>query len=141
MSIQSIEMPLMYLCNLSLNDGVFPAELKLANVIPLYKASDPMLFNNYRPVSLLCCLSKIFEKVMYSRLLSFLNRFKILINNQFGFRKHHSSYMALMLMINQIIKALEEGQFVVGVFLAFSKAFDTVNHDILFQKLFHYDIR
>ena len=100
-----------------------------------------MLFNNYRPVSLLCVLSKVFEKVMYTRLLDFLELRNILIKNQFGFRKFHSSYMALMVMMNDISKALDEGDSVIGMFLDFPKAFDTVNHRILLDKLFHYGIR
>ena len=90
--------PIKYLSNLSLSEGVFPAELKLANVIPLYKADDAFVFNNYRLVSLLCVVSKVFEKVMYNRLIDFLETFSILNNSQFGFRKMHSTYMALMIL-------------------------------------------
>ena len=100
-----------------------------------------MLFNHYRPVSLLCVLSKVFEKVMYTRLLDFLENLKKLYNNQFGFRKCHSTYTALMLLTDNITKSLENGEFVVGVFLDFSKAFDTVKNDILLTKLHHYGIR
>ena len=64
--ILDIRQPLCYLCNRSLIEGIFPCEMKIANVLPLYKSGDPMLFNNYHPVSLLCILSKVFEKVMYS---------------------------------------------------------------------------
>ena len=119
---QSINRPVCYLCNLSLSEGVFPKELKLANVLPLFKSGDPMLFNNYRPVSLLCVLSKVFEKVMYTRLLSFLEPRNILIKNQFGFRKFHS-YMALMVMMNDISKALDEGDSVIWIFFRFLKGF------------------
>ena len=136
-----IATPLVYLCNCSLDQGVFPSELKIANVIPLYKSGDPLYFSNYRPVSLLSVLSKVFEKVMYNRLLSFLNKYKVLIDTQFGFRKLHSSYMALLLMVDQISKAIENGNFIVGIFLDFSKAFDTVNHTILLSKLYHCGIR
>ena len=141
LSVQHICEPLAHVCNMSLMQGTFPQELKLANVLPLYKSGDPQLFNNYRPVSLLPTLSKVLEKVMYTRLMSFLEINDILIGNQFGFRRSHSSYMALMVMINEISQALDSGEHVVGIFLDFSKAFDTVNHSILLKKLYHYGIR
>ena len=117
-----------------MNQGIFPTEMKLANVIPLYKANNPDVFNNYRSVSLLCTLSKVLERVMYSRLIEYLETFRILSDNQFGFRKWHSSYMALMQLMHQLIKSLEKGETVIGVFLDFLKAFDTVDHDILLLK-------
>ena len=141
LSSQFITKPPAFICNQSLTEGVFPEQLKLANVIPLYKADDPMLFNHYRPVSLFCILSKVFEKVMYWGLLDFLEKFKTIYSNQYGFRKGRSTHMALMILMDKITKSLENGEFVVGVFLDFSKAFDTVNHDILLQKLHHYGIR
>ena len=137
----SINSPLVHICNLSLQQGLFPDELKIANVLPLFKACDPCVFNNYRPVSLLCVLSKVFEKVMYNRLIIFLENYDILFDNQFGFRKLHSSYMALMVLTDKLIKSLENGEFVIGVYLDFSKAFDTVDHEILLSKLSHYGIR
>ena len=107
--LPSITSPLVYILNLSLSQGVFPDELKIANVIPLYKADDRICFNNYRPVSLLCIFSKVFEKVMYNRLISFLEFNKILIENQFRFRKKYSTYMALAVLIDKVIKSLESG--------------------------------
>ena len=138
---QFITQPLTHLCNLSLTQGVFPEQLKIANVIPLYKTDDPMLFNNYRPVSLFCVLSKVFEKVVYDRMILFLENFKILNENLFGFRKNKSTYMALLSLTENLTQALEKWEYVVGVFLDFSKAFETVDHEILLDKLEHYGIR
>ena len=132
---------LIHLLNISLSQGIFPDELKIANVLPLFKADDSMKFNNYRPVSLLSIFSKIYEKAMYNRLMDFLETHKILYEKQFGFRKHHSSYMAHMILVDNLIKAIENGDYIIGVFLDFSKAFDTVDHSILLSKLFHYGIR
>ena len=137
----SVNHPLVYMTNLSLQQGIFPKELKIANVLPLFKACDPCVFNNYRPVYLLCILSKVYEKVMYNRLLTFLEDYNVLFENQFGFRKLHSSYMALMVLTDKLIKSLENGEYVIGVYLDFSKAFDTVDHAILLSKLSHYGIR
>ena len=132
---------LVHLLNLSLSQGIFPDELKVANIIPLFKSDDPMLFNNYRPVSLLSIFSKIFEKVMYKRLVEFLEQQNILYDKQFGFRKKHSTYMPIMLLVDKLVRAMERGDFVIGIFLDFSKAFDTVDHKILLEKLEHYGIR
>ena len=132
-----------YICNLSLAQGVFPNDLKIANVLPLYKADDPLprCFNNYRPVSLMCILSKVSEKVTYDRLLHFLEEHHFFVNEQFGFRKSHSSYMALMTLTDKLIESLDKKEYIIGIFLDFSKAFDTVDHKILLDKLYHYGIR
>ena len=100
-----------------------------------------MLFNHYRPVSMFCILSKVFEKIMYDRLLNSLERYKILYDKQYGFRKKHSTYMALITLMDKLTNAIENGEYVIGIFLDFSKPFDTVNHDILLEKWEHYGIR
>ena len=140
-SINHISVPLSHICNLSLTEGVFPNDLKLANVVPLFKADDSMLFNNYRPVSILCVISKVFDKIMFDRLQKFLNDFNILYENQFGFRRNHSTHMAHIVLMVKIVHALENGESVIGLYLDFSKAFDTVNHAILLDRLEHYGIR
>ena len=132
---------LTHICNLSLLEGIFPQEMKLENVIPLSKSGDHELFNSYRPVSILCTLSKVFEKIMYSRLTNYLDHYKVLFSYQFGFRKSHSTYMAFMVLIDKLTRALDDGKCVVGILLDFSKALDTVDHDILLNKLSHYGIR
>ena len=126
---------------MSLAQGIFPNELKKAKVIPLYKANDPMLFSNYRPISLLPLFSKVLEKIMYSRLIKFINKHKLLIEYQFGFRKDHSTYMALIVLLDKITSALDNGDFTIAVLIDFRKAFDTVDHQILLEKLYHYGIR
>ena len=140
-SIPVIQSTLLELLNKSLIQGVFPDELKIANITPIFKADDSSKFNNYRPVSVLPILSKIFERAMYNRLVTFLEAHLILYNKQFGFRGKHSTYMALMLLTDKLIKCMENGEIVIGVFLDFSKAFDTVDHTILLKKLYHYGIR
>ena len=103
-----ISQPLTYICNLSLQEGVFPDELKFANVIPLYESDDVMVFNHYRPVSLVCVLSKVFDKIMYGRLLKFLENLKCLYPEQYGFRRKHSTYMALLTLMDKLVNALEK---------------------------------
>ena len=135
-----IAMPLSRLANLSFTQGIFPRDLKIAMVSPLYKAKDPMIFSNYRPISLLSSFSKIFEKLMSNRLLNFLNKCDILNKYQFGFRNNHSTYMALVILLENVHNALDKGECAIGIFLDFQKAFDTVNHGILLDKLYHYGI-
>ena len=133
--------PLSYICNLSLSNGIFPHELKKAKVIPLFKHGDNQKVQNYRPISVLPFFSKIFEKMMFNRIFDFINANKVLYDYQFGFRQNHSTAMALISLTDKIINAMENGEFAIGVFLDFSKAFDTVDHNILFMKLEHYGIR
>ena len=100
-----------------------------------------MLFNNYRPISLLSVFSKIIERLMYTRLLDFINKHNILNKLQFGFRNNHSTFMALVVFIENLVNALDSGKCAVGIFLDFQKAFDTVDHGILLDKLYSYGIR
>ena len=141
LSLPFICTPLTYISNLSLQEGAFPDELKIANVIPLFTCDDPELFDNYWPVFVLCSLPKVFERIMYNRLRNFLYEYKILFSYQFGFRKSHSTYMALMTLMDNLINLSDKGEYVIGIFLDFSKAFDTVDHGIFLQKLSCYGVR
>ena len=127
--------------NLSLLKGIFPDKLKIAKIIPIFKAEDPNFFVNYRPISLLSNFSKFFEKVMYNRLVEFAEKHDILYRCQFGFRKNHSTSHALIYLVNKIASAIDQHETTVGVFLDLSKVFDTLDHQILFAKLEHYYMR
>ena len=129
--------PLCHVCNMSLEEGTFPSKLKIAYVLPLFKSDEPSHFNNYRPVSLSCIISKVFEKIMYNRVSDVINKLEILYNFQFGFRKKHYIYLAHLILMDKITKSLDNGDKVIGIYLDFSNAFDTVNHDILLQKLYY----
>ena len=130
-----------HIINLSFSTGLVPQELKEAKVIPMHKGESPYLFNNYRPISILPILSKIFEKLFHKRLYHFLTVNKIIFDKQFGFRPKHSTETALTLLNSQLVNSFEKGEGVIGIFLDFSKAFDTVNFDILLDKCRHYGVR
>ena len=100
-----------------------------------------MFFNNYRPISLLSVFSKILERLMYNRLLRFINRYNFFNKYQFGFRNKHSTFMALIILLENVTKALDDGKCAIGIFLDFQKAFDTVDHCIHLDKLYMYGIR
>ena len=136
----SITVPLVHICNRSFVTGIFPSELKIANVVPIYKSGDEMVFSNYRPVSVLPVFSKLLERLVYNRLISHINDNKLLYEYQFGFQKGKSTHLAIMMLVDKITEALDQGESVVGVFLDFSKAFDTVDHNILLQKMNRYGI-
>ena len=100
-----------------------------------------MLFNNYRPISLLPFFSKLFERLLYNRLIDFIVKHRRLHQYQFGFRKIHSTFMAPVTLLESITSALDNLEFSICVLIDFRKAFDTVGHSILLDKLHHYGIR
>ena len=133
--------PLKYIFNLSLQQGIFPENLKIARVSPVYKKDEEFLLTNYRPISAPPCLSKLLERIMYNRLFKYLSENSILYKTQFGFQTPHSTEHAILLLVNQLYQSFDESKFTLGIFIDLSKAFDTVDHKILTKKLELYGIK
>ena len=134
--------PLKEIINISFATGVYPDKLKIAKVIPIFKnKGDLLLTLNYRPISLLSNVNKIFEKLVYARLYSFLNLHNCIYELQFGFRAKHSTNHALFSLTEMIREALDNSNFACGIFIDLQKAFDTVDHHILLKKLDYYGVR
>ena len=133
--------PLTFICNLSLTSGVFPDKMKIAKVIPLFKSGDKNVYTNYRPVSLLPQFSKVLEKVFSKRLNNFLEKYELLSNSQYGFRNKRSTSQALLHLTEKLTKSLDNKSITVGVFIDLKKAFDTIDHSLVLNKLEYYGIR
>jgi len=133
--INVLSVPLMHMITKSFETGTVPTQLKIAKVVPIFKGGDRLSPDNYRPISLLPNFSKIMEKVVSNRLVEFLEEHKIISNCQFGFRKGHSTIHPLMLFMNNLTTAINKKQFSIAIFCDLRKAFDTVNHTILLDKL------
>lgn len=137
----AVSLPIAKLINLSFEQGQLPDAMKIAKVIPIYKSKSKESFSNYRPISLLSNISKIMEKVMHKRLFSFLTKFNILHSKQFGFQPKHSTADAISKFVHDVLHSLDESNPCLSVYLDLSKAFDTIDHDILIRKLTYYGIR
>ena len=130
--------------NKSFHYGTVPSALKLSRVIPVFKSGNKDDLINYRPISLLPVISKVFEKLVYIRMISFVdknNKNKIISSSQFGFRRNHSTNHAIIHLSDLISNNLDNSLKVAGIFLDISKAFDFLDHDILLQKLNVYGFR
>ena len=115
--------------------------MKLAHIVPLHKGKEKYLSENYRPISLLLTISKLLEKIVYNRTYSFLSDTDQIYAKQFGFRKRHSCENAVSELIGNIVKNLQQKRYTLAVFLDLSKAFDTLEHDVIFRKMERYGIR
>ena len=133
--------PLSIIFNKSIENATYPNPWKVARVLALYKKKSIYLPENYRPISLLNCFGKVFEKLIYKQMISFIEKHKIIYIYQYGFRKKHSTTLALIDIIDRIRFYADQNEYVLGIFLDITKAFDSVNHDILFHKLEHYGFR
>ena len=127
---------LKYYFNISLAKGVFPDKLKIVWVTLIFKKGKNTLVTNYRPISFLPCFSKLLERIMYNRLYN-----NIFYQKQFGFQNAHSTEHAILQLVNQITDAFRQGIYTLGIFVDFSKSFDTVIHNILLEKLKAYGIQ
>ena len=133
--------PLKYVINLSVRQGEVPDKLKIARVVPIYKDGDRLEVSNYRPISILSCFSKIYERVMFNRLYNHLEINNVLYRKQFGFQARNSTEHAALVLSDKILSAFEKNEFLLSLFIDLSKAFDTVDHSILIKKLDYYGVR
>ena len=133
--------PLSYLINTIISTGKYPDKLKLGRVIPIYKKGNPSEPSNYRPITLLSIINKLIEKVLYSRYYQFFEKHRIIFNYQFGFRQDYSTTLALIEITDHLRAQTENKNITLGIYIDLTKAFDMVNHEILFKKLENYGIR
>ena len=122
---------LTHVINLSLSTGIVPDKIQIAKVILVYKKDDPKVFSNYRLISILPSFSQFFERIIFNYFQDYIDKYCILSSHQYG---HHSICLAMINLFGNMSSALDNKEFAVGIFLL-SKAFDTVNHKILFEFL------
>lgn len=133
--------PLLLLFNNCVAHGIFPDCFKVSKIIPIFKKGDKQSVENYRPISIIPVVAKIFEKLVKKRLIDYLESYKIINSNQYGFRKNKSTIDALIRIVNDIVDGLEMGGHVALILCDLSKAFDCVDHNTLLNKLENIGIR
>ena len=120
--------------------GIFPDKLKVAKVVPVFKSNDATIFSNYRPISILPTISKVFERIICNQIHEHFTTHNLYYAHQYGFRKGHSTEHAMLEVIDRILQHLDKGETPINIYLDLSKAFDTLDHDILLHKLQNYGI-
>ena len=138
---EAVASPLSRVLLLNLFITALLSALQLSRVIHVLKSSNKEDSINYRPISLLLVLSKVFEKLVYTRMISFIDKNKIISSFQFGFRHNHSTNHAIIHLTDLISNYLDNSHKIAGIFLDLSKAFDSLDHDVLLQKLYAYGFR
>ena len=133
-----ITKPLTLIINQSINTGIFPDRLKLAKIIPIHKKNDLHVIENYRPISLLPAISKVFEKIIFYQVSQYFLKNNYLCESQYGFRQNFSTEHAILEIVDRVACELDRGNTPIAIFLDLSKAFDTLNHTILLAKLRYY---
>jgi len=139
--IDYLKKPLTDIYNLSLESGIFPEQLKIAKVIPVHKKGNTKNINNYRPIATLSVFSKMLEKLVYNRIIAFIESNRIITDAQHGFRSKRSTETALQDFVNNVQTAVDNKMNPVGIFLDLSKAYDVLDHRLLLDKLNVYGIR
>lgn len=137
----SLSIPFTRIYNESISTGIFPEAFKISRVTPIFKNGMTTELGNYRPIAIISPFSKILERLIYDQLFIYLEKKNILYDYQFGFRKGHSTEHAILETIENLKTAIDDNKITCGIFLDFSKAFDTINHKILLDKINAYGIR
>ena len=138
--IYIISKPLTLKINQMLDSGLFPSRLNISKILPIFKKGDVNSLNNYRPISLLQAISKIFERIIYDQLYVYVDNNNILSEEQYGFHTKHSTELAAVKLVDYIKNEIDGKYTPVNIYIDLSKAFDTLNFDILLHKLNYYGV-
>ena len=140
-AVNELVSPLTIVINQMLNTGVFPNQLKISKVIPKYKSKDHTLLSNYRPIALLPSISKIFEYVFLEQLSNYFIKNNLLSSQQYRFRANHSTELAALNLVDHLTYKLDSGNSPTDIYIDLSKAFDTLTHSILLDKMSFYGVK
>lgn len=132
--VEHLASPLTHIINCCIEKQHFPKQWKIGRVVPIPKVDQPMSYNDFRPITILPALSKVFEKLLCKQLLKYIDNESIYSNTLSGFRKNHSTVTLLLKLKDDIVKAMNKSEITLAVMADFSKAFDTINYDTIIRK-------